>query len=57
MPHKLSMIDETDWTLQVERIRMIKELRVNQRKLKTDTSEITELLSQFVSKFQDLEMI
>ena len=33
MPHKLSLlIDETDRTLQVERIRMIRELRANQRK-------------------------
>jgi len=57
LPHKLSMlIDETDRTLQVERIRMIRELRGNQRKLESDVLEITDLLPQFTSKYQDLEM-
>ena len=57
MPHKLSLlIDETDRTLQVERIRMIRELRANQRKLETDVMEITEMLPTIISKYQDLEM-
>ena len=57
MPYKLSaMIDESDRTLQVERIRMIRELRANQRKLEQDTLELTELLPGFIAKYQDLEM-
>ncbi|EAY14826.1 Dynein heavy chain family protein [Trichomonas vaginalis G3] len=57
MPHKLSMlIDETETKLSVERIRMVRELRNNQRKLESDVMEITQLLPNIVSKYQDLEM-
>jgi hypothetical protein len=57
MPNKLSLlIDETDRMMQVERIRMIRDLRTNQRKLEQDTLSVAELLPEFVIKYQDLEM-
>ncbi|OHT05113.1 Dynein heavy chain family protein [Tritrichomonas foetus] len=57
MPRKLSLlIDETDRMMQVERIRMIRELRQNQRQLETETMELTEMLPSFINKYQDLEM-
>ena len=57
LPQKLAvLIDETDRTLQVERIKMIRELRANQRKLETDVMEITEQLPIIIEKYQDLEM-
>ena len=57
MPQRLTkLINETDTKIQVERIRMIKELRGNQRKLEEDTVAVADLLPEFVSKYQDLEM-
>jgi len=57
LPHKLSMnIEETERMLQVERVRMIRELRGNQRQLETSTLSVSEALPVFISKYQDLEL-
>ncbi|OHT12761.1 hypothetical protein TRFO_17306 [Tritrichomonas foetus] len=57
MPHKLKlMVEETNRTMQVEKIKMICELRQNQRQLESDSLAVTEMLPSFVSKYQDLEM-
>ncbi|OHT17559.1 Dynein heavy chain family protein [Tritrichomonas foetus] len=56
-PQKINgIIDETERTLQVERIRMIRELRTNQRTLENDSLRTTEELTSFNAKFIDLEM-
>ncbi|KAK8860630.1 hypothetical protein M9Y10_012295 [Tritrichomonas musculus] len=56
-PQKINaIIDETERTVQVERIRMIRELRANQRSLENDTLQVTEELTAFNAKFLDLEM-
>ncbi|OHT04040.1 Dynein heavy chain family protein [Tritrichomonas foetus] len=57
IPHKLSvLINDTDTMLQVERIRMIHELRQNQKQLEIDTLAVTNLLPEFIAKYQDLEL-
>ncbi|KAK8861158.1 hypothetical protein M9Y10_012853 [Tritrichomonas musculus] len=57
MPHKLtSLLDETDRMMQVERIKMIREVRENQRQLEKDVLEIADQIPVFINKYQDLEM-
>ncbi|EAY20056.1 Dynein heavy chain family protein [Trichomonas vaginalis G3] len=57
MPHKLAItFEETDRNITVERGRMIRELKNNQRQLETNTLSVTEMLPAFISKYQDLEM-
>jgi hypothetical protein len=57
MPPQIShLLDETEAMLATERIRMIRELRANQRKLETDSIQLTEQVNSFAQKFNDLEM-
>ena len=57
MPQRISaLMDETERTLSVERIRMIRELRSNQRKLENDAQLISEEVSTFYFKYTDLDM-
>ena len=57
MPRKITIIlDESERMMQVERIRMIKELRQNQRNLESDTLQLADALPVFITKYQDLEM-
>ena len=57
IPNKIQqLLDQADRTMQVERIRMIRELRQNQKQLENDTLKLAEILPDFVSKYQDLEM-
>jgi len=57
MPQKISVLmDETERTLSVERIRMIRELRSNQRKLESESTVLSDQLTSFASKYSDLEM-
>jgi hypothetical protein len=57
MPQKISVLmDENDRTLSVERVRMIRELRSNQRTLENETLELTDALTAFNGKGLDLEM-
>ena len=57
MPIKISFImDETERTLSVERIRMIRELRANQKKLEVESEEIEEEVVVFSTKYADLDM-
>lgn len=51
------MIEEIERMLQVEKIRMIREFRFNQRTLKTCILSVIEFLPVFISKYHDLEMI
>ena len=57
MPAKVvQMMSETDHILSQERIRMIRELRINQRRLENDSIAISESLKDFTEKYQDLEL-
>ncbi|OHT14597.1 Dynein heavy chain family protein [Tritrichomonas foetus] len=57
MPQKISqMMDSTEKMISTVRIKMIRELRANQRKLETDTIQVQEQLKGFNSKYNDLEM-
>ena len=57
MPQKISMMmEDTERTLSVERIRMIRELKANEKRLETETNELSEALASFSAKFNDLDM-
>ncbi|OHT16390.1 Dynein heavy chain family protein [Tritrichomonas foetus] len=57
MPLRIATImDETERTLSVERIRMIRELRANQKKLENDSTTIAEEVVNFSAKYTDLDM-
>jgi hypothetical protein len=43
--------------MQVERVRMIHELRNNQRQLESDTVSLADIIPNFVAKFQDLDLV
>jgi hypothetical protein len=56
MPHGLmEVLDERDCTQQVERIRMIRELRGNERKLESVVVEIMEIVPLLAAKMMVLE--
>ncbi|EAY07015.1 Dynein heavy chain family protein [Trichomonas vaginalis G3] len=56
MPNKLTlMLDDAERTVQVERIRMIKDLRTNQKSLEQETTEISKQIPLIITKYQDLE--
>ncbi|OHS98393.1 Dynein heavy chain family protein [Tritrichomonas foetus] len=57
MPNKItSMLDEADKVLANERIRMIRELRANQRHLENETLITSEQLNAFIIKYTDLDL-
>jgi hypothetical protein len=57
MPVRISgIMDDTERTLSVERIRMIQELRANQRKMEIESVVIEEEVAAFAQKYTDLEM-
>ena len=57
IPHKLKLITvDAKRTIQIEKIKMICELRQNQRQLEKDSLAVTELLPAFISKYHDFEM-
>jgi len=57
MPTKISQrIEETERILSVERIRMIRDLRSNQRKLENETLSVSEVVNSLMGKYTDLEI-
>ena len=57
MPLKISaLMDETERMLSVERIKMIRDLKTNQKKLEDEAFVLTEKLSDFATHYTDLEM-
>jgi hypothetical protein len=57
VPHRLSLLlNRPDKTLQVQRFRMMRDHRVNQRHFEQVTLAVVESLPEFVTKYQDLEM-
>ena len=57
MPQKISqMMNSTEKLISTLRIKMIKELRQNQKNLEIDTQELSEQLQSFNSKYNELEM-
>ncbi|KAK8888098.1 hypothetical protein M9Y10_039159 [Tritrichomonas musculus] len=56
-PYKLSAnLESTNHELEVEKVKMIRELRGNQKSLEDEIRELTETIPQLVIKYQDLEM-
>jgi hypothetical protein len=57
MPHKIEfLLEETDRKMQVEKSKLIRELRQNQRQLETDSLGVTELLPSLITNYQALEL-
>ena len=57
MPKVLNkQLDSTDQMIQVERVRMIRELRNNQKSLETSLLEMSTQIEVLFNKFQDIEM-
>jgi len=56
MPNTLiKQIEQSRVMIEGERIRMIRELRSNQRELETETLNLAEIIPDFLSRYQDLE--
>ncbi|EAY21612.1 Dynein heavy chain family protein [Trichomonas vaginalis G3] len=57
MPQKImAEMEQTERTLSVERIRMVRELRSNQQTLESEVNDLTEFLAAFAAKYTDLDM-
>ncbi|OHT09102.1 Dynein heavy chain family protein [Tritrichomonas foetus] len=57
MPNNLiKQLQNTEQMVQVERVRMIRELRNNQKDLETEVLQMDQQIPTFISKYQDFEM-
>jgi hypothetical protein len=57
MPAKITaLIEETDRSVGQIRLKLIRDLRANQRRLENDTLAMSSVLTGFISKFTDLDL-
>ena len=52
----ISALESTSQQLEIEKVKMIKELRINQRKVEDEIRQLSETIPQLAVKYQDLEM-